>query len=129
MDAAIDHRIGQLVDDGLESFLKEVDCTSTEFKLLSFWGRHPKAKLSLYTIAKALDASAINLRAAIENLVEKGILTVQHGNDGLTTYALADRGTKKAHWRTQRTGLEANDGHGGTVNRNGSANMAIETSV
>ena len=91
----IDYRIRGLVDYDLLSFLKDMNCTSMQFKLLCFWGRHPKAKLSLYTIARALDTSAINLRDAIANLVEKGILTAQNSNDDLTVYALADQQTKE----------------------------------
>ena len=90
----IDYRIRGLVDYNLLSFLKDMNCTSMQFKLLCFWGRHPKAKLSLYTIARALDTSAINLRDAIANLVGKGILTAQNNNDGLTIYELADQRTK-----------------------------------
>ena len=91
----IDYRIRGLVDYDLLSFLKDVNCTSMQFKLLCFWGRHPKAKLSLYTIARALDTSAINLRDAIADLVGKGILTAQNNNDGLTIYELADQQTKE----------------------------------
>jgi predicted DNA-binding transcriptional regulator len=94
-DMVTDCRISQPVDYSLLSFLKDINCTSMQFKLLCFWGRHPKAKLSLYTIASALDTSATNLRAAITNLVGKGILTAQHNNDGLTTYALSEQGAQE----------------------------------
>jgi predicted DNA-binding transcriptional regulator len=87
-----DCRISQLEDYSLLSFLKGIDCTGMQFKLLCFWGRHPRAKLSLYTIASALDTSTTNLRSAITNLVGKGILTAQHNNDGLTTYMLSGNG-------------------------------------
>ena len=90
-----DCRISQLVDYSLLSFLKDINCTGMQFKLLCFWGRHPRAKLSLYTIASALDTSATNLRGAITNLVGKGILTAQHNNDGLTTYALSEQGAQE----------------------------------
>jgi predicted DNA-binding transcriptional regulator len=94
MDMVTDSRIGRIVGYDVLSFLKGIDCTGMQFKLLRFWVRHPKAKLSLYTIAKALDTSAINLRDAIANLVEKGILTAQHNNHGLTTYALSEQGAQ-----------------------------------
>jgi predicted DNA-binding transcriptional regulator len=94
-DMVTDCRISQLVDYSLLSFLKDINCTGMQFKLLCFWGRHPKAKLSLYTIASALDTSATNLRGAITNLVGKGILTAQHNNDGLTTYALSEQGAQE----------------------------------
>ena len=86
-----DYKISRLVDYDLLSFLKDMGCTATQFKLLCFWGRHPKAKLSLYTMARALDTSAINLRNEITGLVEKAILTAKRNGDGLTTYALSDR--------------------------------------
>ena len=86
-----DCRISRPVDYGLLSFLKDINCTGMQFKLLCFWGRHPRAKLSLYTIASALDTSATNLRGSITSLVGKGILTAQRNNDGLTTYALSEQ--------------------------------------
>jgi hypothetical protein len=92
MEMVTDCRISQLEDYSLLSFLKDIDCTGMQFKLLCFWGRHPRAKLSLYTIASALDTSTTNLRGAITSLVGKGILTAQHNNDGLTTYMLSDNG-------------------------------------
>jgi hypothetical protein len=94
-DMVTDCRISRLEDYGLLSFLKDLNCTGMQFKLLCFWGRHPRAKLSLYTIASALDTSATNLRGAITNLVGKGILTAQHNNDGLTTYALSEQGAQE----------------------------------
>jgi hypothetical protein len=94
-DMVTDCRISQLEDYSLLSFLKDIDCTGMQFKLLCFWGRHPRAKLSLYTIASALDTPTTNLRGAIVSLVGKGILTAQHNNDGLTTYALSGNGTQK----------------------------------
>jgi predicted DNA-binding transcriptional regulator len=90
-DMVTDCKISRIADYGLLPFLKDIGCTGMQFKLLCFWGKHPKAKLSLYTIARALDTSAVNLRDAITNLVEKGILTAQHNMDGLTTYALSEQ--------------------------------------
>jgi predicted DNA-binding transcriptional regulator len=94
-DMVIDCRTRLTVHYDLLSFLKDINCTSMQFKLLCFWGRHPKAKLSLYTIVRALDTSTINLRDAIANLVAKGILTAQHNNDDLITYALSEQGTQE----------------------------------
>ena len=65
-------------------------CTGLELRLLRFWGRHPRAKLSLYTIAGALGAARLDLRQAIAILAEKGILKAQHNSNGLTTYSLSD---------------------------------------
>jgi hypothetical protein len=91
----IDCSIRQTVNYDLLSSLKDMGCTDMQFKLLCFWGRHRRAKLSLYTIAGALNTSAIGLRDAITSLVEKGILTTQHDNYGLTTYALSEQGARK----------------------------------
>ena len=95
MDVVIDCRIRQTAGDDMLSSLKDIGCTDMQFKLLCFWGRHRKAKLSLYTIAGALDTSAIGLRDAITSLVEKGILTAQDDDYGLTTYALSEQGARE----------------------------------
>jgi predicted DNA-binding transcriptional regulator len=95
MDMITDYRINRMVHYDLLLFLKDINCTGMQFKLLCFWGRHPKAKLSLYTIARALDTSATNLRDAITSLVEKGILMARHSDSGLTTYTLSEQGTKE----------------------------------
>jgi hypothetical protein len=65
-------------------------CTGLELRLLRFWGRHPRAKLSLYTIAGALGAARLDLRQAIAILAERGILKQQDNSNGLTTYSLSD---------------------------------------
>jgi hypothetical protein len=85
-----DYRINGIAKYELLLFLIEMGCTDTQFRLLCFWGRHPKSRLSLYTVARALDAMRINLRYEISALVEKGILTEQHNSNGLTTYTLSD---------------------------------------
>ena len=95
MDVVIDCSIRQTVNYDLLSSLKDMGCTDMEFKLLCFWGRHRRAKLSLYTIAGALNTSAIGLRDAITSLVAKGILTAQHDHYGLTTYALSEQGARE----------------------------------
>lgn len=71
-------------------FLKEKSLSSLELKLLLFWARHPHAKLSLYTIATAMDTARINLREAIASLVEKQILVKQHNDNDLSTYYLSN---------------------------------------
>ena len=83
-----DCRINQITNCDLVSFLKDTGCNGMQFQLLRFWGRHPRAKLSLYTIANALDTARFNLRHEIMALVEKGLLIAQHNGNGLTTYAL-----------------------------------------
>ena len=91
----IDCEIRRTANYDLLPLLKDINCTSMQFKLLCFWGRHPKAKLSLHTIARALDTSALSLRDALTSLVAKGILIAQHNNDDLVTYALSDQQTQE----------------------------------
>jgi hypothetical protein len=91
----VDCRIRQTAGYDMLSSLKDIGCTDMQFKLLCFWGRHRKAKLSLYTIAGALDTPATGLRDAITSLVGKGILTAQDDNYGLTTYALSEQGARE----------------------------------
>jgi len=82
------------IQDSTNSYIAS-SLSALELRLLRFWQRHPRAKLSLYTIAGALDTARANLRHAITALVEKGILKEQDGDIGLTTYTLA------GDWRMQ----------------------------
>jgi hypothetical protein len=84
-----DYKINRMVNYDLLLFLKDIGCSGIQFRLLCFWGRHPKSRLSLYTVAGALNTARINLRDAMTALVEKGILIDQHDGNGLTTYALS----------------------------------------
>lgn len=63
--------------------------SNLELRLLLFWARHPHAKLSIYTIASAMDTARINLREAINSLVKKNVLEEQKNGCGLTTYYLS----------------------------------------
>jgi hypothetical protein len=83
------YRINRIENYELVSFLKDIGCSDMQFKLLCFWGRHPRSSLSLYTVARALNTVKINLRYAIRALVEKGILTERSDSNGLTTFALS----------------------------------------
>jgi len=78
----------RVANSGLFHFLKENSSTNLEVQLIRFWARHPRAKLSLYTIASALDTAKINLREAIKYLIDKGILQEQQDGNGLITYSL-----------------------------------------
>ena len=88
---AIDHKEERMANYELLPLLKDIGCSDMQFKLLCFWGRHPRAKLTLRTIARAIDISNNSIRAAIKALEEKGILTAQHNGNGLTTYALSQQ--------------------------------------
>ncbi|HEX7364426.1 MAG TPA: hypothetical protein VF366_04580 [Dehalococcoidia bacterium] len=86
---AIDCVQYRVANSRLFTFLKENGHTNMELQLIHFWARHPRAKLSLYTIANALDTARINLRESIRTLIEKGILQEQEDGNGLITYSLA----------------------------------------
>ena len=78
----------RMANSRLFHFLKENSRTNLELQLIRFWARHPRTKLSLYTIANALDTAKINLREAIRSLIEKGILQEQQDVNDLITYSL-----------------------------------------
>jgi predicted DNA-binding transcriptional regulator len=77
-----------MANSSLYHFLKENSGSNIELQLIRFWARHPRTKLSLYTIANAMDTARINLREAIRSLIEKGILQEQQDGNGLITYSL-----------------------------------------
>ncbi len=72
----------------LLNFIKENEFNGLELQLLVFWAKHPNAKLSLYSIANALDTAKLSLREAIYALVRKNVILEQHNNNDLTTYYL-----------------------------------------
>ena len=80
----------RVANSRLFHFLKENSHNNLELQLIRFWARHPRARLSLYTIASALDTAKINLREAIRSLIEKGILEEQQDGNGLITYSLVN---------------------------------------
>ena len=85
----------RLANSKIFELLKNQEITGMEFRLLIFWTRHPNAKLSLYSIASALDTAKYNLREAISSLVLKSILAEQRNNSDLITYSLNN------NWNTQ----------------------------
>lgn len=82
------YREKRIGNNGLLSFLADIGANNTQLKLLYFWVRHPKAKL---TVMRALETAKNNLRDAITTLAEKGILIAQHNSSGSTTYSLSDQ--------------------------------------
>ena len=78
----------RVANSKLFHFLKENSRNNLELQLIRFWARHPRAKLSLYTIASALDTAKVNLREAIRALIAKGVLQEQQDSNGLITYSL-----------------------------------------
>ncbi len=80
----------RIANSRLFHFLRENSRSNMELQLIRFWARHPRAKLSLYTIACALDTAKNNLREAIKALIDKGILQEQQDGNGLITYSLSN---------------------------------------
>ena len=90
MDMVIDYTIARIANYSIISFLKDKVCNKMQFDLLYFLVRHPKAKLTLCSIAGALDTSRSSLRDVIMALVREGFLISTTDGNGLTTYALAN---------------------------------------
>lgn len=85
----MDLLVYKTANENLLKFLVENRFSNLELRLLLFWARHPHAKLSIYTIASAMDTARINLRDAIATLVSKCVLEEQQNGCGLTTYYLS----------------------------------------
>src|SRR4030065_348851 len=85
----------RVANSSLFHFLKENSRSNLELQLIRFWARHPRARLSLYTIASALDTARINLREAIRSLIEKGGLQEQQDGNGLVTYSRSEEHTSE----------------------------------
>jgi hypothetical protein len=60
--------------------------------LLRFVGRHPKAKLSFYVIAKALGTAGVELGNALVGLIQNDIMMAEINEHGLSTYYLSGNG-------------------------------------
>ena len=77
-----------MVNDDLQSFIEYIGCSSMQFEILRFIGKHPKAKFSLYVIARAMGTGGNNLGDALIGLIEKDVLLARVDDNGLTTYCL-----------------------------------------
>jgi len=77
------------VNDDLLSFLLDNKCSETEFDLLRFIGRHPKAKLNFYVVTQAFRITPIDLGKALMALVERDMVVHQLDDNGLVTYSLS----------------------------------------
>jgi hypothetical protein len=73
----------------LLSFLRDINCNSMQFEMLRYVGRHPRAKLSFYVIAKALGTASTELGDALMALIQKDMLVAQLDDNGVTTYSLS----------------------------------------
>ena len=83
-------KVKPIVNDDLQSFLKDTDCNRMQFEILRFIGKHPKAKFSLYVIARAMGTGGTVLGDALIGLIEKDIIVSLLDGNGLITYCLSD---------------------------------------
>jgi len=75
-------------NEKLVHFLEKYGDTSPKMQVLLFWGRHPRAKFTLDCIADALDARRLDLKEAVETLVNEGIIEVQQSDNGVKWYSV-----------------------------------------
>ncbi len=80
----------KISDNGLFDFLKRINCTNMQFKLLCFWKQHPKTRLGFGTISGIMRIPKDDLAYAMNALVERNIVT-RHDINGLLIYSLAGR--------------------------------------
>jgi hypothetical protein len=72
---------------GLVAFLRQIDCSEIQFKLLCFLVAHPHAHLCTDTVAGAVDVTRSSLAREIGPLIVLSIVTEKFYN-GITTYSL-----------------------------------------
>lgn len=84
------YKVKPMVNDDLQSFLEDNGCSRMQFEILRFMGKHPKAKFSLYVIARAMGTGGNDLGNALISLIEKDIIVTLLDGNGLITYCLSD---------------------------------------
>lgn len=85
-------KLSPITDNDLLQFLRDAGCGSMQFELLRFVGKHPRAKLSFYTIARALGTASVELANSLTALIDREILAAEYDDNGLTTYSLSADG-------------------------------------
>jgi hypothetical protein len=94
------YKVKPMINDELQSFLEDTGCSRMQFEILRFMGKHPKARFSLYVIARAMGTGGTDLGNALIGLIEKDVLLTQVDDNGLTTYCLgADNETCRYIYR------------------------------
>jgi len=83
---------GLAANKKLVHFLEKYGNTSPKMQVLLFWGRHPRAKFTLDCIADALDARRLNLKEAVEILVNEGVIEEQQDHNGVKWYSVSQQG-------------------------------------
>lgn len=76
------------VNNELETFLKDNNFNTTQFDILRFIGRHPRARFSYFVIAMAVGNGSSRLGEALSDLIDKDIISTEIDENGLATYGL-----------------------------------------
>jgi len=82
------YKVKPMINDELQSFLEDTGCSRMQFEILRFMGKHPKAKFSLYVIARAMGTGGTDLGNALIGLIERDVLLARADDNSLTTYCL-----------------------------------------
>jgi len=80
--------------ESLYRFLEKYGNTREERELLAFWGMHPNARFTRYTICYGLDCSKQEANRALMALVEAGVIDTNSCN-GLIFYSLTKNEEKR----------------------------------
>jgi len=78
-----------MITNDLQSFFTNTGLSSMQFDILRFIGRHPRARFSFFTIARAVGTGSPNLGEAVMGLIQKDMIIAQMDDNGLTTYSLS----------------------------------------
>jgi hypothetical protein len=78
-----------MITNDLKSFFTNTGCSSMQFDILRFIGRHPRARFSFFTIARAVGTGGPSLGEAVMGLIQKDMIIAQMDDFGLTTYSLS----------------------------------------
>ena len=70
-------------------FMEEYDSDLCSLELLLFLVRHPHTRFSRLAIVHALNSWRLDVEKALQNLKNKGLITVSHDN-GTTYYSLTE---------------------------------------
>jgi hypothetical protein len=95
----IDCKLNPMVRNGLVSFMRDNNLSSMQFELLRFVGRHPRAKLSFYVMAKAVGTAGVQLGNALVGLIQNDIIMAEITEHGLSTYYLSGNSTIERYVR------------------------------
>ncbi|MBN1375471.1 MAG: hypothetical protein JXA01_04890 [Dehalococcoidia bacterium] len=77
-----------IFSNDLKSFLINNGYSRMQFDILRFMGRHPRASLSYFVIARAMGTGGSALAEALNILINNNIIVTEIDKNGLATYSL-----------------------------------------